>query len=147
MKRINIVAIAASKCTKKNYLINFFRDQQGFNLLGFLAFVAIVVVIALLVIPNINLFLGVDKKLAAANVEAFNVRTAAIAYENNTGKYPADSDMLLAGNYVDQLRAYYTIDTGNGRILDATMDNVGHIPTNPWTGIRWDFTSGSWVKQ
>jgi hypothetical protein len=105
-----------------------------------------------MVVPNVNMFLGVDKKLAAANTEAINIRAAAIAYEvNHPGIYPLDSDILwneppVPGDYIGQPRAYYTFDVGTGRILDATTDTLGHIPSNPWTGIRWDYTSGSWVK-
>ena len=123
------------------------REQRGFNIIETLIFVALVVVLAIAVVPNINMFLGVDKKLSAANVEAINARTAAIAYENNEGKYPADSDILVDKNYIGETRAYYTFDIGNGRIMDANTDTLGHIPADPWKGIRWDYTLGSWVKQ
>jgi type II secretory pathway pseudopilin PulG len=131
---------------------NALREQRGFNIVEFLIFAAFLVVLALIVIPNMNLFLGVDKKLAAANVEALNMRAAAIAYETNNGKYPSDSEVLWneppqAGDYIGQPRAYYTFDIGTGRILNATTDDVGHVSNNAWTGIRWDYTTGSWVKQ
>jgi competence protein ComGC len=153
MKKMNIMNVAAKKCTTHNFITSVHRDQRGFNLLGFLAFVAVVVIIALLFIPNVNLFLGIDKKINAANLEALNIRSAAIAYEiNHDGKYPGDSDALWTdppspGDYVGQPRAYYTFDVGNGRIIDATIDTEGHAPANPWSGIKWDYTSGSWVKQ
>ena len=153
MKQINITNIAENKCKKKNFLVSVHRDQKGFNVLGFLAFVAVLVVVGLLVIPNITLFLGIDKKINSANTEALNVRAAAVAYEiNHNGKYPADSDVLWSesagpGDYVGQPRAYYSFDIGTGRIIDATMNTEGHIPVNPWNGIIWDFASGSWVKQ
>ena len=132
-----------------SYLV---KRQGGFNVIEFLIFVAFLVLLGLVVIPNVNLFLGVDRKLAAANTEAFNVRAAAIAYQDNNGKYPVDSDALWhdpsqSGDYIGQPRAYYSIDIGTGRILDATTDTIGHIPQDPWKGIRWDFASGSWVKQ
>jgi type II secretory pathway pseudopilin PulG len=128
------------------------KKQGGFNVIEFLIFVAFLVLLGLVVIPNVNLFLGVDRKLAAANVEAFNVRAAAIAYQDNNGKYPVDSDVLWhdpsqSGDYLGQPHAYYSIDIGTGRILDATTDTVGHIPADPWKGIRWDYASGSWVKE
>ena len=150
MRKMDTINISAHKRKKKEFLVNVHRDQKGFNLLGLLAFVAVVVVLALLVIPNINLFLGVDKKLNDANLEAFNVRAAAMAYQANKAngdKYPADSDVLWNNDYVGQPRAYYTFDIGNGRIITATTDTLGHIPLNPWVGIKWDFASGSWVKQ
>ena len=100
----------------------------------------------------INTFLGFDQKIAAASVEAMNVKDAAIAYELNEGKFPSDSDVLWnerpkPGDYIGQPRAYYTFDIGTGRILNANTDTPEHIPSDPWTGIRWDYTSGSWVKQ
>jgi len=131
---------------------NFLRDQRGVNVVEFLLIAAIVVVLALLVIPNLNIFLGTDKKIAAANVEALNMRAAALAYEANEGKYPADSDALWSeppkpGDYIGQPRAYYTFDIGTGRIMSASVDTLGHLPADPWKGIRWDYTSGSWVKE
>jgi type II secretory pathway pseudopilin PulG len=128
------------------------KKQNGFNVIEFLIIVALLVLLGLVIIPNVNLFLGVDRKLAAANVEAYNVRAAVISYQTNNGKYPADSDVLWhdpsqPGDYVGRPQAYYSVDIGTGRILDATMDSVGHIPVNPWKGIRWDYASGSWVKQ
>jgi competence protein ComGC len=151
-EKMNIVNVAANNSARRNLLIRVHRDQKGFNVLGFLAFVAVVVVLALLFIPNVNLFLGIDKKINAANVEALNVRAAVIAYEANTGKYPDNSDVLWsdppgADDYMSQPRAYYTFSKGTGRIIDATYDVEGHIPANPWTGIKWDNTSDSWVKQ
>jgi competence protein ComGC len=130
----------------------FMKKQSGFNVIEFLIFIAFLVLLGLVVIPNVNLFLGVDRKLAEANVEAFNVRSALIAYENNNSKYPTDSDVLWhdpaeAGDYIGQPRAYNSIDIGTGRILEASVDTVGHIPKDPWKGIRWDYASGSWVKQ
>ena len=152
MKKMNEIKVSAHKYNRKSFLTRVHRDQKGFNILGFLLLIAVVAILALLVIPNINLFLGTDKKINAANLEAFNIRAAAIAYyENNNGKYPADSDVLWTnppgpGDYVGQPRAYYTFDVGNGRILDATTDDPEHVSVNAWTGIRWDYTSGSWVK-
>jgi len=137
---------------KKTSRTRLFRGQEGFSIVEFLIFVALLVILALIVVPNLNVFLGVDKKLADANVEALNMRAAAIAYaQNNGGTYPSDSDALWSnppkpGDYIGQPRAYYTFDVGTGRILNATTDTIDHIPTNPWSGITWDFTSGSWVK-
>ena len=150
---MKIINVAVKKCTTNDFINSVHRDQKGFNILGFLAFVAVMAVLALLFIPNINLFMGIDKKINAANLEAFNIRSAAIAYEiNHDGKYPGDSDALWTdppspSDYVGQPRAYYVFDAGTGRITDALTNNSEHIPTNPWTGIKWDYTSGSWVKQ
>ena len=123
------------------------RGQHGFNVIGFLLTVALIVVIGLMVVPNLNLFMGIDKKIATANVETLNMRSAATSYALNTGKYPPNSDFLLSSEYIGQPRAFYTFDIGTGRIISASTDAIDHIPANPWTGIRWDYASGSWVKQ
>jgi len=142
------------KTSWKGFYNSALKSQKGFSVLEFFIFAAILVVLAILVVPNLNLFLGVDKKISAANIEAINVRTAAMAYEENTGKYPLNSDILwhdppAPGDYVNQPHARYTFDVGNGRILDATTFKLDDAAANAnsWTGIRWDYTSGSWVKQ
>ena len=158
MKKILVTTASARIGVNKNARTSILKDQTGVNIVEFLLIAAILVVLALLVVPNLNLFLGIDTKLAAANTEALNVRAAAIAYRANPepsgggGKYPSDSDALWQepprpGDYIGQPRAYYTFDIGTGRILDATMDTPEHIPADPWAGIRWDYTSGSWVKE
>jgi len=152
MKKLLDTIASEKRRTLKTLRNGLFNDQRGVNVVEFLLIAAILVVLAILVIPNINIFLGTDKKIAEANVEAMNVKAAAVAYEANEGKFPADSDVLWSdppkpGDYVGQLRAYYTFDVGTGRILNATVDTIGHLPSNPWEGIRWNYNSGSWVKQ
>ena len=152
MKKILVTTASARIGVIKNARTSILKDQTGVNVVEFLLIAAILVVLALLIVPNLNLFLGTDTKIAAANTEALNVRAAALAYETNNGKYPSDSDALWQepprpGDYIGQPRAYYTFDIGTGRILDATMDTPEHIPADPWAGIRWDYTSGSWVKE
>jgi competence protein ComGC len=132
---------------RSSFLKDIFENQRGVNVIEFLLIVAIIIVMALAIIPNINLFLGTDKKIADANVEALNIKSAAVAYEANENKFPPDSDVLVNGNYIAEPRAYYTFDIGTGRILNATVDTIGHLPANPWSGIRWDYNTGSWVKQ
>jgi type II secretory pathway pseudopilin PulG len=152
MKSMNETNSFVNKYSRKICRVSILSDQRGFNVIEFLVFVAIIVLLGVIVIPNMNLFLGVDRKIAAANVEAANMRSAAISYEvNHSGVYPANSDILwnnppASTDYVGQPRAYYTFDVGTGRIIDAAVD-AEHVSTNAWTGIKWDFTSGSWVKQ
>jgi Tfp pilus assembly protein PilE len=147
MNKILASTTSKSKSVKKNLRIGLLKDQRGVNVIEFLLIAAILVVLALIVIPNLNLFLGTDKKIAEANTEALNARAAALSYFNDEGVYPTDSDVLLSKDYIGQSRAYYTFDKGNGRILSASMDTIGHMPVDPWKGIRWDYISGSWVKQ
>ena len=149
MRKMNITSVAPKKCTMHNFITCIYRDQKGFNVVSFLFYLAIVVLLALLFIPNINLFLGIEKKINAANLEANNLRAAAISYEiDHQGKYPVDSNALLqAGNYIIEPRAYYTFDSGTGRITSATTDTAENTPANPWVGIRWDSATDNWVKQ
>ena len=152
MKSMNETNSFVNKYSRKICRVSILSDQRGFNVIEFLVFVAFIVLLGVVVIPNLNLFLGVDRKIAAANVEAANMRSAAVSYEvNHSGVYPANSDILwnnppASTDYVGQPRAYYTFDVGTGRIIDAAVD-AEHVSTNAWTGIKWDFTSGSWVKQ
>jgi len=147
MKRLLETTASVKRGTLKTLRNGLFKDQRGVNVVEFLLIAAILVVLAILVIPNINIFLGTDKKIAEANVEALNIKAAAVAFEANEGKFPADSEVLISENYIGEPRAYYTFDVGTGRILNATVDTIGHLPTNPRSGIRWDYSSGSWVKQ
>jgi competence protein ComGC len=148
MKNINTANTVAPKSSAQTRRLGFLSDQRGVGIFEIVIVIAIIVVLAIIVVPNANLFLGVDKKINAANLEAANVRTAAVAYEiNHQGKYPADSDVLLnAGNYITIPRAYYIFDAGTGRITSATMDTIEHIPANPWTGISWNNTTDTWGK-
>ena len=143
---MNIANNVAPESSGQTRRLGFLRAQRGVGIFEIVILLAVIVVLAVIIVPNTNLFLGIDKKINDANLEAANVRTAAIAYEiNHQGNYPADSDILLnAGNYIGILRAYYTFDVGTGRITSATMDTIEHIPANPWTGITWDSTSDTW---
>jgi Flp pilus assembly pilin Flp len=147
MKKILVTTASTTKGVKKSPHAGVFRDQRGVNVIEFLLIAAILVVLALLIIPNLNIFLGIDKKIAAANNEALNVRAAGLNYYNDEGVYPADSDALLDKNYIAPPHAYYTFDKGTGRILSGSTDTIGHLPVDPWTSIRWDYTTGSWVKE
>jgi type II secretory pathway pseudopilin PulG len=152
MKNTDVKNVSNGKYTGKSCRTGILSGQKGFNLIEFLIFLAFIGLMALIVIPNLNLFLGVDKKLTAANLEAANMRVAAQAYETNTGKYPANSSVLWSdpagpADYVGKPRAYYTFDVGNGRIISAATGNEQNAPADSWTGIMWDYESGSWVKQ
>src|SRR4030043_1943051 len=117
MKKLLDTIASGKRRTLKALRNGLFKDQRGVNVVEFLLIAAILVVLAILVIPNINIFLGTDKKIAEANVEALNIRAAAVAFEANEGKFPADSEVLVTENYIGEPRAYYTFDVGTGRIL------------------------------
>lgn len=152
MNKTRVSTSSTSKGIKQNLRLGFLKDQRGVNVIEALILIAIIVVLLLLVIPNLNIFLGTDKKIAVANTEALNVRAAALAYEANEGVFPNNSDLLWSeppkpGDYVGELHAYYTFDVGTGRIMNASTDTLGHLPADPWKGIRWDPDTDSWVKQ
>jgi type II secretory pathway pseudopilin PulG len=127
-------------------------SRRGFNIVEFLIFVAVIVLVAVVVIPNFNLLFGKQTLIDQANVEAASVRAAANSYEINTGKYPANSDALWSNppgpsDYIAQPRAFYTFDVGTGRITAVATNNEPNLPANAWNGITWNPNSDCWVKQ
>lgn len=76
--------------------------------------------------------------LDAANKEAENVKTAALAYYADQSGWPSQSAVLIAGGYLTgPLRASYQFDAATGLIISATSTG--------WSGIRWDAQSLKWV--
>jgi type II secretory pathway pseudopilin PulG len=156
MKRIFGKTAPPGQGSAGDSLRHFCEDQKGITLIELILVIAVTGALVFVVAPNISSFMGSDKLIAAANTEALNVKTAAISYLENpesNGKYPPDSDKLwhdppLPTDYISsQPRAYYTIDIGTGKISSASADTIGHIPANPWTGIKWDTLTDSWVKK
>ena len=123
------------------------HGQRGFTLIELLIVVAILGILAAVLVPNLATFLGTGK-VAAANTEAANVETAALAYyADNDGKWPDDSADLydgddLANSYLsEQPKAIYDFDPVSGQISSATTD------ANGWgTDIHWDEAKEQWVK-
>ena len=149
---MNNASATANKIPRRNGGKGFFGNQRGFNVIEFLIFVVVLVLAAIIVVPNINLFFGKQTTIDSANVEAASVRAAANSYEINTGKYPANSNALWSNpagpdDYIAQPRAFYTFDIGTGRILTATINDPNNMPANPWVGIQWNFSTDSWAKQ
>jgi competence protein ComGC len=149
---MNFTTAPAKKSTRKIGPNNFLGSRRGFNVVEFLIFVAIIALLAIIVIPNVNLLFGKQTLIDQANVEAASVRAAANSYEINTGKYPANSDALWSNppgpnDYIAQPRAFYTFDVGTGRITAAVTDNEPNLPANAWNGITWNPNSDCWVKQ
>ncbi len=125
------------------------RGEKGVTLIEILIVVAIMAIIAAVVIPNVSAF-RTTGTLAAANDEASNVKTAAIAFYAREERWPETSGDLtdfLAGD----LRATYDFrpqddSKKDGFIHDA--DSNDPDVDNPWgDAIRWSKAKQLWEKK
>jgi type IV pilus assembly protein PilA len=108
------------------------KGQKGFTLIELLIVVAILGILAAVIIPNVAGFM-VTGKLNAANTEAENVKTAALAYYAEHSGYPVDSTSLTTNFIAGTPNATYSFDNATGFITTATPSG-----SSAWTGITWD---------
>ena len=120
----------------KRLLRPFHHGEKGFTLIELLVIIAVLGILAVVVVPNVASFLGAGT-VAAANTEAANVETAAMAYyAEHNGTWPSDSNDL-SGYLSGELKASYDFDT-YGKISDATDIS--------WGGITWSDNLSQWTK-
>jgi type IV pilus assembly protein PilA len=122
----------------RRFLKSFRHGEMGFTLFELLVVVAILGMIAAVAVPNVARFVT-NGTLKAANTEALNVKSAAIAYYGAHGadSWPATSAELgayLAGT----IQATYTFDS-NGSISIADPGGWG-------ASITWDAPSQTWER-
>jgi prepilin-type N-terminal cleavage/methylation domain-containing protein len=124
-----------------------YRGEKGFTLIELLIVVAILGIIAAVVIPNITGFM-ISGRLAAANSEVEQVKTASLGFFGDNGVWPATSDNLTPTYISGTLKAVYYFDSGYGWVINATA-----VPTTGWSGITWQTGTpgalgnhGKWIR-
>jgi type IV pilus assembly protein PilA len=130
------------KVKMKRLMKGFGRGEKGVTLIELLIVIAILGIIAAVIVLNVGGFMGAGT-LNAANTEAANVKTAAIAYyvEQSPPAWPDTSDDLVGlGYYSGTIKATYDFDD-TGWIVDTTT-----VPGDWGDAIEWIEADQMWAK-
>ena len=121
----------------KKFMKGLGRGEKGFTLIELLIVVAILGIIAAVAVPNVGAFMG-SADLNAANTEASNVKTAALAYyaDQSPPAWPAD-ETALAAYLTGTIVGTYTFGA-DGLVSAATY--VGGSTTLVWDAAGQKFT-------
>jgi prepilin-type N-terminal cleavage/methylation domain-containing protein len=104
------------------------RGEKGFTLVELLIVIAIVGIIAAVIIPNVGIFMRMGT-VTAANSEAENVQTAALAYYSDHDEWPDSTMSVNFTNYIaGTLRAQYHFN------IYGFIDGVGDPDKIPVKG-------------
>jgi len=125
------------------------RGEKGLTLIELLIVIAILGIIAAVIIPNIAGFL-VSGRIAAANTELENIKTASLGYYAGVGNntWPTTSADLVNNGYISgTMKAAYTfdvygwVDSGNPLIAGGWGDT---IEFTDWLSTA-EGHSGRWI--